>query len=247
MIHYHGLPMTPTLDMIRAFAGKHAMVSFYEPRQIEHAAEVCQSIALDNGAFSAWIAGKSPNFSGYIDWATHWLKHPAVDWCLIPDRIDGDEHDNRLLVERWPLATSLSVPVFHYHESLGYLRWLMSEFPRVALGSSGEYATPGTDSWWSRTAEIMEVMCDADGMPKVKIHGLRALNPDHFSYIPYSSGDSTAVARNVGIDVKWNGPYAPRDQWVRAMVLMNRIEAHASARRWCGLSSGVQRNMELLG
>jgi hypothetical protein len=247
VIHYHGTPLTPTMDMLRAFAGRHAMVSYYEPRQIEHVAEVCQSVSLDNGTFPAWTAGEQPDFQGYLEWAVHWLRHPAVDWCLIPDRIDGDAASNRKLVEDWPLPRAVSVPVFHYHEPLEYARWLISNFPRIALGSSGEYSVPGTDKWWSRTAEIMEVLCDSDGMPRVKIHGCRALNPDHFSYIPYSSGDSTNVARNVGIDKAWNGPYAPRDPWVRAMVMMNRIESHASARRWCGLSSGVQRNMELLG
>ena len=53
MIHYHGTPMTPTADMVQAFKGRHAMVSFEHPAQIEIAAEICQSIALDNGAFSA--------------------------------------------------------------------------------------------------------------------------------------------------------------------------------------------------
>ena len=54
MIHYHGLPMTPVADMVKAFAGRHAMVSFEHPEQIEVAAEVCKSVVLDNGAFSAY-------------------------------------------------------------------------------------------------------------------------------------------------------------------------------------------------
>lgn len=29
--------------------------------------------------------------------------------------------------------------------------------------------------------------------------------------------------------------------------MMDRIEYHASARRWCGRGTGVQQNMELLG
>src|SRR5277367_2620868 len=58
VIHYHGLPMTPAADMVKAFSGRHGMVSFEHPDQIENAVEVCQSIVLDNGAFSAWKAGR---------------------------------------------------------------------------------------------------------------------------------------------------------------------------------------------
>ena len=64
VIHYHGLPMTPIPDMVKAMRGRHAMVSFEDPRQIEEAAEVCQFIALDNGAFSAWRSGKTYDFRG---------------------------------------------------------------------------------------------------------------------------------------------------------------------------------------
>lgn len=223
------------------------MVSFEEPRQLAEAAEVCQSIVLDNGAFSAWRQKKLYDFYGYREWAELWLKHPAVEWCVIPDVIDGTEADNDDLVKAWDLPKALSVPVYHFHESLERLTWLVSEFPRVALGSSGQYADPGTPSWWGRMAEIMRTVCDADGMPRVKLHGLRMLDPVIFSHLPLASADSCNVARNIGIDSAWVGTYTPASKETRAIVMMDRIEVHASARRWCQQSSGVQQNMELLG
>src|SRR5687768_6177868 len=108
MIHYHGLPLTPTADMVRSMRCHHAMVSFEEPRQVELAAEVCQSVVLDNGTFSKWRAGKRHDFIGYAAWAAHWLRHPAVDWCLIPDVIDGSEDENDELLSCWPLPSSVS-------------------------------------------------------------------------------------------------------------------------------------------
>jgi hypothetical protein len=36
MIHYHGLPMTPAGDMLKVMAGRHAMVSFEHPEQIDY-------------------------------------------------------------------------------------------------------------------------------------------------------------------------------------------------------------------
>lgn len=239
--------MTPVADMVTAFAGRHAMVSFEHPDQIEVAAEVCQSVVLDNGAFSAWKQQKPHDFAGYAAWAANWLKHPAVDWCVIPDVIDGDEGENNALLESWPLPPALSVPVWHYHETTARLVWLCRKYPRVALGSSGEYRDPGSDKWWERTAQAMKWICDAEGRPFAKLHGLRMLDPVIFSHLPLSSADSCNVARNVGLDAKWNGPYAPRSRAVRAQIMMDRIEGHASAARWCSSSGGVQHNLELLG
>lgn len=247
MIHYHGLPMTPSADMLRAMRGRHAMVSFEDSRQIEDAAEICQSIVLDNGAFSAWRSGKDYDFQGYLEWARHWVKHPAVEWCVIPDVIDGDEFTNSHRIRSWPLPSAVSVPVYHFHESTNHLDQLCRNFPRIALGSSGDFKDPGSRAWWDRVAEIMSVVCDSDGMPRVKLHGLRMLDPVIFSHLPLSSADSCNVARNIGIDQAWNGPYAPTSRSSRALIMMDRIEAHASARRWCSQSSGVQQNMELMG
>lgn len=96
-------------------------------------------------------------------------------------------------------------------------------------------------------AELMEVLCTGDGLPRCKLHGLRMLDPVLFSHLPLASADSCNVARNIGIDQAWTGPYVPRSRWVRALVLMDRIESHASARRWSRSSAGVQQNMELIG
>lgn len=239
--------MTPAADMLRAMAGRHCMVSYEDHRQIEDAAEICASVVLDNGAFSAWRAGRIHDFEGYQLWAQKWIKHPCVEWCVIPDVIDGSEDDNDTFLSDWQLPPAVSVPVYHMHESLARLERLVWDYPRVALGSSGAYADPGSAEWWERMSAMMEVICDHDGMPRCKLHGLRMLDPVIFSHLPLSSADSCNVARNVGIDAKWNGPYAPKSRASRALIMIDRIESHASAHRWCRQSSGVQQNMELIG
>lgn len=247
MIHYHGTPMTPVADMIRAFRGRHAIVSYEHPQQIDVAAEICQSVVLDNGAFSAWRQKKNYDFKGYYEWARKWLRHPAVEWCVIPDKIDGTEDENDELLIAWHLPTSVSVPVYHFHESLHRLHRLTHQYPRVAIGSSGQFATPGAEDWWKRVAEIMDVACDNEGIPYAKLHGLRMLDPVIFSHLPLASADSCNVARNVGIDMAWNGPYAPRSRAMRGLIMMDRIESHASASRWSRDTKGVQHNLELVG
>jgi hypothetical protein len=247
VIHYHGTPMTPVADMVKAFSGRHAMVSFEHPEQMEICAEICQSVVLDNGAFSAWRQGKDHDFSGYIDWCEKWLKHPCVDWCVIPDVIDGTLADNEWKIWSFPFPREQSVPVYHLHEPLEHLLELRRSFPRIALGSSGKWADPGSNDWWIRITEVMEVLCDDAGAPLVKIHGLRMLDPGIFSKLPFASADSCNVARNVGLDNRWKGTYIPTSRAVRALILMDRIERHASSSFWNASAICTYQNMDLIG
>jgi hypothetical protein len=223
------------------------MISFANPEQAELAFACADSVALDNGAWPIFSAGNgSIDVFKYQEWVRKWMHHPAFDWCLIPDIIDGSEEDNNALIHRWGLPMHWSVPVWHMHESLGKLDWLCGSWPRVAIGSSGEYINIGTGSWWNRMAEAMEMACDNDGRPKTKLHGLRQMDPAVFSVVPYSSVDSTNVARNIGLDCRWTGSYVPKRKETRAMLLRDNIEHHAASARWPGIG-GIQRNLEIFG
>ena len=232
MIHYHGTPITPETACAAILAGRHAMVSFANHQQVELCFEACQSVALDNGAFPAWMAGNPiKDWEPYYKWVDKWRKHPSFDFALIPDVIDGTEQENSTLTAIWPLGIQCGVPVWHLHESLPRLRQLCEYWPRVALGSSGEYAQIGTVQWWNRMKEAMDVACPF-GFPLAKLHGLRMLDPEIFSRFPFSSADSTNVARNIGIDQAWRGPYQPANKAGRAVVLADRIESTNSAPEW---------------
>lgn len=223
------------------------MISFANPDQAALAFGVADSVAIDNGAWPIFAAGKgSIDVPAYLSFVETWYRHPAFDWCLIPDVIDGNEEDNQKLIDAWQLDVAISVPVWHMHESLEKLEYLTSDmgWPRIAIGSSGEFVTIGTPRWWGRISEAMTVLCDEDGHPIVKLHGLRQMDPEIFSVIPYSSVDSTNVARNIGIDSAWTGSYIPKRKETRAMLLRDNIENHASASRWGG---PIPRNLELFG
>lgn len=246
MIHYHGGPITPIDAAAKIWAGRHAMLSFAYPDQLPLAAEVCQSFALDNGAFSVWKSGGSVNIPKYAEWVNEWIRHPGFDWCLIPDVIDGDESVNRDVVEAWEFPRFCSVPVWHLHEPLKYLEYLIEGWPRVALGSSGDYSNPGESRWWDRMDDAMKVCCDDEGRPLARLHGLRMLDPTLFSHLPLASADSCNVARNIGIDSRWNTGYLyGLSKSARAIVLANRIESHASASRWNQRER--ERSFSLLG
>lgn len=234
MIHYHGLPITPATVAHKAIEAGHAFVSFRHNDQLTVAIEVCQSFAIDNGAFSAWKSGNPvKDWTVFYDWALNLKKVPNCDFAVIPDVIDGSEADNDALLKDCPLPNWFGAPVWHMHESLERLEQLANTYVRVCLGSSGEYSTVGTQQWWSKIGQAMRVICDDLGRPCCKLHGLRMLDTEIFTKLPFSSADSTNIGRNVGIDVHWkHGNYLPPTKEMRAQVMRSRIEAHNSPSVW---------------
>lgn len=232
MIHYHGTPITAGTCALRALKARHACVSFWSPSQIGLAASVCQSFMLDNGAFSAWRSGKPvQNWTAYYAWVAEWRRHPGFDFAVVPDVIDGTEADNDALEQEWQFPWDESLVVWHTNESTERLIRLCRTRPRVAIGSSGEYDVAKPAQFLARMREVMPFICDADGYPISKLHGLRMLNPRIFTHLPLKSADSTNVARNIGIDSAWKGTYSPASKETRAQVLVERIEAHNGACR----------------
>ena len=231
MIHYHGGPITPETCARRVWSGRHAFVSWAEPRQLELAAAVCQSFALDNGAFSLWRSGKAVDWDDYYRWCEEWLRHPGCDFAIIPDVIEGTEAENDALVWEWPFHVWTGVPVWHLNESIDRLVRLAKAWPRIALGSAAEYDVSSPRKCIARLAEALPAISDENGAPKVKLHGLRMLNPKIVTKIPLASADSTNVARNIGLDQAWKGTYQPATKETRADVLVERIEQHQSPHR----------------
>lgn len=234
MIHYHGLSITPATAAAKALEAGHAFVSYAHPDQLSIAIELCQSFAIDNGAFSAWKSGNPvKDWTKFYDWALNLKKVPNCDFAVIPDVIDGKEQDNDALLKDCPLPNWFGAPVWHLHESLERLEQLANTYVRICFGSSGEYAEVGTASWWSRMGQAMRVICDDMGRPICKLHGLRMLDPRIFTKFPFSSADSTNIGRSVGIDNKWKiGNYQPPTKEMRAQVMRSRIEAHNAPSTW---------------
>ena len=230
MIHYHGGPITPDTCAYRAWNARHAFVSFARPDQIKLAAAVCQTFALDNGAFSFWKQGGRADWQEYYAWCDEWLAHPACDWAVIPDVIDGGEDENDALLAEWPFGHR-GVPVWHLNESPERLAALAAEWPRVALGSCDEWDVSVPTRCLQRLYDVLPAIC-RNGQPRVKLHGLRMLSPRIVTAVPLASADSTNVARNIGIDSHWaNGGYPPATKETRVMVLAERIESCQSPPR----------------
>lgn len=237
MIHYHGTPITPNSAALTTIRNGHAFISFNRPDQLGLAIEVCQSFAVDNGAFSFWKSGEEKtDWRDYYDFVAELHRYPSFDFAIIPDVIEGSEKDNDALLDEWPWRCNktkgVGCPVWHLHESLDRLLRLALEYPRIAFGSSGQYSVIGNTQWWHRVAEAMNVICDKKGRPITKIHGLRMLDIEIFSRLPFSSADSCNIAVSIGLDSKWKGTYTPMSKDVRAMIMRERVEEYQSPMFW---------------
>jgi hypothetical protein len=231
MIHYHGSPIGGSRqDVARFLIGRHALVPYFRQDDMPIVADVCQSFVLDNSAFTIWKQGGKMDYEGYLAFVEHWYKHPSFDWALIPDVIDGTEQENDEYLGRWETKAK-GVPVWHLHESIERLKMLCDQYEVVALGSSGKWSMPGEEQWWFRMSEAMDAICDEEGRPPCRLHGLRMLNPEVFTRLPLASADSTNAGRNNCL-VQHFGRYAPPTAAQRTAVIADRIEAHNSAAIW---------------
>lgn len=193
-MHYHGTPITPR-TVLYELAGRNFCVSFSDPRDTKVCHEIGQSVMLDNGAFAAWTQGKPMDWEAWADWVLPWLDYRTT-WAVLPDSIDGDEdvNDHLLYAYRTTVGMGQGVPVWHLHESINRLCSLVGYYGRVCFGSSGQYATIGSEAWRRRVNEAFDAIADPSGrVPWVHMLRGMAMAGQEF---PFASVDSTDIARN---------------------------------------------------
>lgn len=191
MILYHGTPITPR-DVLLKLAGRAFCVPFSDGRDLMTCMGIGQSVMLDNGAFSAWTRGYTPDWPAFYAWVEPHLS--PVHWAVVPDVIDGTAADNLSLAAQWPHRREWSAIVWHLHEPLDHLAALADAWPRVCFGSSGHYADPNSDAWHARVDAAWNLLERTGRRPWV--HMLRAASQASRGAWPFASADSTNLARN---------------------------------------------------
>ena len=231
MIKYHGTPIGGSKrDALLFLQGRHALVSFACQLHLPEVISCCESFCLDNGAFSIWKKGEGRvNESKYLEWVTSLRDHPAFDFFIIPDIIDGSVAANDYAVKKWKRIKG-GVPVFHCSEPVERLIWLSEQFETVCLGSTSKWPSVGSKKWWPYMADLMDKFC-INGKPRCKLHGLRMLNPNVFTKLPLHSADSCNAAVNNGVCLK-KGVYPNLERWQGSERIARRIEAYQSPAIW---------------
>jgi len=188
-IHYHGTPISPR-RVLYELSGRSFCVSFAAPADVAVCHQIGQSVMLDNGAFSAWRAGKATNWPGYYAWCEQWLDHWTT-WAVVPDVIGGGPEENDTLLLQWPHAER-GAPVWHTDEPLDRLARLCDDWQRVCIGSSNLHP-PGTERWHRVMTAAMNRICTRRAPSW--LHMLRGMAVAGYGY-PFASVDSTDIGRN---------------------------------------------------
>ncbi|EPY4849167.1 hypothetical protein ACXDJT_002887 [Klebsiella pneumoniae] len=199
VIHYHGTPVWGDAGNVHRIAvtGAGAFVSYARPDQLAASIKYALSVAIDNGAFSAWKRGLVIDWQQFYQWLIPYYHHPKLSFFVIPDVVEGGEADNDALIAKLPRCfKDKAVPVWHLHESLHRLVELCREWPRVCFGSSGEYATIRTQLWHRRMSEAFETIYCKHSF-STQVHGLRMLDGRVLGNYPLATADSTNLACNV--------------------------------------------------
>jgi hypothetical protein len=210
-IHYHGTPITPTELLYQEMAGAHFCVSHWQPQQIRQAHEIGQTVLLDNGAFSAWLAGAEiEDWGPYYEWVNRWLEF-ATTWAIIPDVITGSLEQQEALIRAWPHGER-GAPVWHLHEPIERLLELADAWPRVCFGSSAQFRKVLSPAWCRRVDEAWREL-DRRHARTPWMHMLRGMQICGQRW-PFASVDSTDIARNHNRDQ--NTPAKMRRRWDQA-------------------------------
>lgn len=181
-------------------------------------------LLVDNGAFTHWRQGGAMTddyVAGFEAWAEDILARCPKAIAVLPDVIGGAPAENWDLVCTSSLDPARSMPIWHLHEPLDYLRHMVeSGFPMIGFGSSGDYASGRGAEWEARIAQAFAVIDAAtaagSGYARPHIHMMRCQSQLH--RFPFNSADSTNVAIN-------HNKHRPALGEGRARFLADRIRA----------------------
>lgn len=159
-------------------------------------------LILDSGAFTAWTKDVKIDIDEYIDFAKEYepkLAHIA-NLDVIPGKF-GQKYLSTAEIEEsaskgWEnyqyllkyLPADKVMHIFHQGEDFKWLHKLVdSGASYIGISPANDKTSPIRAEWLK---ECMKIVCDEDGVPKVKFHGYAATSFKLMSRFPWTSADS---------------------------------------------------------
>lgn len=257
--HFHALPITPNSELYTC-AGRNFLVSYgtSAKSQAAIAESIAQQIRWDNGAFSRyrklvkWIKAQREagvhisadeehellnapqDWSGFYKWVDEKLDRPT-SFAIIPDVIDGASQLQDALLKEWPFGER-GMPVFHIHHNHERLLRLLDEWPRVAIGSAGEFWQVLSEPWCRRMDFLFNEVEHRHGRRTPYTHMLRGMqlvlapHPYPFAAVDGSdAGQNHNRPQNIAADMiaRWDAAQCPA-RWVRRELQRSLFEGVAA-------------------
>lgn len=144
---------------------------------------------IDSGAFSVSESGAEVNIDDYIDFIKEYEDALNVYACL--DVIGDAEktYKNQKYMESKGLTPLIA---FHKGEDYKWLKRYVDEYDYVAIGGIAGGLDVGQQGLVKHLDRCFDIICDRDGMPKVKVHGFGVNSLKIMWRYPWYSVDSTA-------------------------------------------------------
>lgn len=143
-------------------------------------------VFLDSGAFSAFSLGTEIDLGAYCDYI-----HRNADIIDFPSVLDaiGDAEGTFHNQEEMERRGTRPLPCYHYGEPTDLLDYYVSKYDYVTIGGMVPISTPQLKLWLDRIWE--EHLTNADGTPKVKVHGFGLTSLPLMIRYPWYSVDSS--------------------------------------------------------
>jgi hypothetical protein len=146
-------------------------------------------VLLDSGAFSAWKSGFEIDIYSYIDFVRKYGE--LFEAYFVLDVVgDGEKTwENQEIMEKEGLSP---IPIYHTSTDIQYL-YKCLEYPYFGLSVTGTSNFLGK---MQANERCFSIICDDDGYPRSKVHGLGVTSPKFIIRYPYYSVDSISWVIN---------------------------------------------------
>lgn len=160
-------------------------------------------IILDSGAFSAWNRGRSIDIDSYIRFIKQYSKfitHCVNLDCIpsVPNVVPTAQQVEESASKGWDNLKYMeskgvpSIPVFHQHESLKWLKKMIDEgYSYIGISPANDRTTQQKREWLD---EIFLYISDNKGVPYIKTHAFGVTSTTLMQRYPWYTVDSASWA-----------------------------------------------------